>query len=97
MEQVWNQRNDQFVIDHLASPCRLEGLPPDCQSPAGFIQFRNNLVGAIPDLHIEVLERIHEGDTTMGHFRVTGNHKRTNEPIDFTFASRQSPKAGERA
>lgn len=86
MEQVWNQRNDQFVKDHLANPCRLDGLPPECQSPAGFIQFRDGLVGAIPDLHLETLECIQEGRTAMGHFRVTGHHKRTNEEIDFTFA-----------
>lgn len=83
MENVWNQRDNQFIRDHLGCDCQIEGLPESCQTPEGFAAFRDGLVAGIPDLRVEVIECIQEGEKVAGVLRVVGTHGATGKPVDF--------------
>ncbi|MDA0811340.1 MAG: ester cyclase [Verrucomicrobia bacterium] len=85
-ENVWNKRNDGFVLEHMGCPCKIEGLPESARNPEGFIEFRKNLQAAISDMHIAVLESMEDGDRTIGTCRVTGTHTASKLPVEFCFA-----------
>ena len=44
MENVWNRRDTQFIHDHMANPCEIDGLPESAQTPEGFAAFRSGAV-----------------------------------------------------
>ena len=85
MENVWNKRSTQFIYDHLAQPCSIEGLPESTQNPAGFAAFRDNLIAAIPDMQVTIEEAVENGEKVAGVCRVTGTHSASERKVDFCF------------
>jgi len=92
-ERVWNQRSDGAIDELLAKDARMFGLPtPDGKpivGPAGFKPFYRQFVSAFPDMRIEVVRTVTEGEYVAAHCRVTGTHAghdlgvaATNNPID---------------
>ena len=77
-EQLWNQGNEA-TIDALMSPDALiHGLPsPDGQAirgAAGFKPLFHAFHTAFPDLRVEVVRTITEGDLVVAHCHTTGTH-----------------------
>jgi len=76
--EVWNSGNEA-VIDQLMAPDAIaHGLPSEngapILGPAGFKPFFRTFRNAFPDMRIEVLRTVTEGDTVCAHCRVTGTH-----------------------
>jgi len=94
-KEVWNEGNES-TLDRLFAPDGIaHGLPsPDgktLQGPAAFKPFVKQFRGAFPDIRIEVLRTITEGQFVCAHCRVTGTHHGpelgaapTGAPIDFS-------------
>jgi steroid delta-isomerase-like uncharacterized protein len=74
-EQVWNA-GDEATIDRLYAPTAVANGLPDAlvPGPAGFKPFYRNFRAAFPDIHIEVLHAMDDGDIAVAHCRVTGTH-----------------------
>jgi len=77
-EQVWNI-GDISAVDRLMSPtARFHGLVEPGETPAigpaTFKPFVQSLRGALPDIRIEVLRTVCEGDTVASYCKVTGTH-----------------------
>lgn len=76
-EQVWTQRNED-AIDRLMAPAALihnltaDGTP--IRGAANFKPFHRRFVAAFPDIRIEVLRTLVNGDLVAAHCRVTGTH-----------------------
>ena len=93
-EEVWNQGKEE-MIDRLFDAGNVaHGLPSadgsPMRGPAAFKPFYKNFRTAIPDIHIEVVRTLSEGDTVVAHCHVTGSHKGkglgvppTGKSIDF--------------
>lgn len=78
-EHLWN-RGDESTIDRLLhTDGALHGLPsPDglpLRGPAAFKPFYQSFRSAVPDIRIEMLQVIEQGDEVMAHYRVTGTHR----------------------
>lgn len=93
-EQLWNQKDESTIDRMLPDRGMIHGLPtPDGQpirGPEAFKPFYRSLRRAIPDVHIEIVHAISQGDLTMAHCHVTGTHTGdglgiapTNAPVDF--------------
>jgi steroid delta-isomerase-like uncharacterized protein len=77
-EQVWNQQ-DEGAIDQLMSPEALShDLPtaggPPTRGPAGFKPFHQRILAAFPDIRIDVVRTITEGEFVAVHCRVSVTH-----------------------
>ena len=89
-EQLWN-RGDQSTIDRLMHPDAVfHGLPsPDgepLRGPAAFTPFYQSFRSAFPDIAIEMLSVVEEGDHVVAHYRVTGTH--TGDSLGFAATGR---------
>ncbi len=93
-EQLWNQGNEATIDALMASDALIHGLPsPDGQAirgAAGFKPFYQALHTAFPDLRVEVVRTITEGDLVVAHCHTTGTHRGatlgfapTNRKADF--------------
>jgi predicted ester cyclase len=62
----------------MAPQALFHGLPSEkgeaVVGPTGFLPYLRLLRGAFPDLKIEILKLVAEGDQLAGHCRVTGTH-----------------------
>jgi len=77
-EQVWNQQ-DATAIERLMAPnAVVHDLPTPTgapmQGPGGFKPFHRKFLAAFPDIHVDVLRTIVEGDHVAVHCRVTATH-----------------------
>jgi len=77
-EQVWNQQQ-VAAIDRLMAPhAVIHDLPTPTgapmQGPAGFKPFHSRFLAAFPDIHVDVLRTIVEGNHVAVHCRVTATH-----------------------
>ncbi len=89
-EQVWNS-GDESAIDRFMSPATIfHGLPfPDGSTvvgPAGFKPFFQAFRQAFPDINVQILRLICEGDLVACHCRVTGTHTGPGLGVDATSA-----------
>jgi len=80
-EQVWNQQQ-VAAIDRLMSPrAVIHDLPTPTgapmQGPAGFKPFHSKFLAAFPDIHVDVVRTIVEGEYVAVHCRVTATHAGT--------------------
>jgi steroid delta-isomerase-like uncharacterized protein len=93
-EEVWNQGNEES-IDRLYAPDGLaHGLSSDGSpivGPDAYKPFYRTFRGAFPDMRVEVLRTITEGDLVTAHCHVTGTHTGdhlgllpTDRPVDFS-------------
>lgn len=93
-ENVWNKGDEASIDEMLHENAVIHGLrAPDgqqIQGPAGFKPFFRALRTALPDISIEVVHSMTDGEFTMAHCRVTARHTgpglgfpATNKPIEF--------------
>ena len=74
-EQVWNA-GDEATIDRLYADTAVANGLPDALTPGpeGFKPFYRAFRAAFPDLHIEVLHAMDDGEFGVVHCRVAGTH-----------------------
>ena len=74
-EQLWNQKKLDTIDRLFAADGIAHGLSGDVmRGPEGFRPFYSSFSQAFPDMHIEVLEAIVQGDLVVVRNRVTGTH-----------------------
>ena len=79
-KEVWNEGNESAIDRYFAQDGIAHGLPsPDGKSamkgPAAFKSFVKHFRGAFPNMRIEILRTITEGQFVCAHCRVTGVHQ----------------------
>jgi steroid delta-isomerase-like uncharacterized protein len=92
-EKLWNQGNEEAMDRLFARDGLAHGLRPDggaIVGPDAYRPFFQKFRGAFPDVRIEVVRTVTEGDTVTAHCHVRGTHSgdslgiaRTARPIDF--------------
>jgi DNA-binding CsgD family transcriptional regulator/predicted ester cyclase len=72
---LWNERRAEIVEEMMAPDCAvvLEGRDTPA-SPEEMKGYWRAMVTAIPDLHLELLFVVCEGDTAITHWRSRGTH-----------------------
>lgn len=91
-EEVWNNKSEDAVDEMLAADGVGYGLPGGpIQGPEAFKEYQRLLISVYPDLRVEVLDTVVEGDKVAARCRVTGVHQgnglgimATNLPVEFT-------------
>lgn len=92
-ERVWNERSEAAIDELFASDARMYGLPTPDGKPivgaAGFKPFHRQFVSAFPDIRIDVVRTVTEGEYVAVHCHATGTHggqglgvAATQNPID---------------
>jgi predicted ester cyclase len=92
-QRVWNEHSEAAIDELLASDARMYGLPTPDGKPiagnAGFKPFHRSFVSAFPDMRIQVVRTVTEGEYVAVHCRCTGTHAGhgldvapTQNPID---------------
>ena len=76
-EEVWNQGREDTIDRLFATDGLAHGLPGgvSLRGPEAFKPFFHSFRGAFPDIRIEVLRTVTEGDMVAIHCRVKGTHK----------------------
>ena len=93
-ENLWNKGDETTIDTMLHADGVVHGLPtPDGQpirGPEAFKPFYRKFRTAFPDLSIEIVHSVTQGDMTMAHCRVKGTHNgdgiglaATGRPIEF--------------
>ena len=77
-QDVWNQGREEMIDRLMAADALIHDLPTADGAPmrgtAAFKPFFRRFRDAIPDLHIEVVRTLAEGDCIAVHCRVKGTH-----------------------
>ena len=77
-ERVWNRGEEGAIDALLATDARMYGLPtPDGRplvGPAAFKPFWRRFRDAFPDMRIEIVRTVTEGELVAIQARVTGTH-----------------------
>ena len=77
-EEVWNQKREAAIDELLAADGIAYGLGEagrELPGPEAFRQFWRKMIGAFPDIHINIEDAISEGDRTALRFSFTGTHR----------------------
>jgi len=93
-EEVWNQGKESTIDRLFARDGIGHGLPNadglPMRGPDAFRPFYRNFHAAFPDIRIEVVRTITEGDMITAHCHVTGSHQTdalgmaaTGKSVDF--------------
>ena len=90
-EEVWNNKSEAAVDEMLAEDGVGHGLPGgSIRGPEAFKQYQRQLLEAYPDLRVEVVDTVVEGDKIAARCRVTGVQQgnlfgltATNKPVEF--------------
>lgn len=93
--EVWNSGNEAAIDDLCAEDVIGHGLTDpegnEVRSIEGFKAFYRTFISAFPDIQIEVLEAISDGETTVSRCHVRAHHtgegfllEPTGAPVDFT-------------
>jgi predicted ester cyclase len=92
-EEVWNQK-DTGAIARLMSPGAIGHLEGghEIAGPEQFEVFHRAFLGAIPDVHIEILDALGDGENACFHWRLSGSHTGTN--TDFAPTGRAISQRG---
>ena len=91
-QEVWNNKRPEAVDEMMAEDGIGYGLPGgEIRGPGVFKEYQKALLSAFPDVQVEVLDTIVEGDKVAARCRVTGVHQgdglglaATNQPVDFS-------------
>lgn len=91
-EEWWNQRRDA-VFDEVASPdcvATVEGLDGELTRD-DLLRHREAWLSAVPDVHVEVVAAVSEGNTVIVNWRARGTHTGpglgippSGKPVDFS-------------
>ena len=93
-ENLWNKGDETTIDTMLHVDGVVHGLPtPDGQpirGPEAFKPFYRKFRTAFPDMSIEIVHSVTQGDMTLAHCRVKGTHNgdgigfaATGRPIEF--------------
>lgn len=78
-EEVWNQRNASAIDRLLEASAIIHGITKEngkeLQGPEDFKEFHRRFLEAFPDIAVEVLDTVSEGDKIAGRCPVRGEHK----------------------
>ena len=94
-EEVWNNKREDAIDEMFAEDGIANGLNDadgnPLRGPEGFKTLHRAFLSAYPDLKIEVVDTVVEGDKIAARCRVTGSHAGdgigvlpTNQPVEFT-------------
>ena len=73
-ESVWNRKDASAIDRYLAPDARMHGLGATPMSLAEFKQMHRTFCAAFPDIRIEVVRTVSEGDMVVALCHVTGTH-----------------------
>jgi steroid delta-isomerase-like uncharacterized protein len=77
-EEVWNQGREETVDELFAADAVAHGLGEggtDARGPAEFKIFLRNMRSALPDVHVQVMDTIVEGENVAIRLLLTGTHR----------------------
>jgi predicted ester cyclase len=91
--RVWNEQSEAAIDELLGSDARMWGLPTPqgkpIVGPAEFKPFHRQFVAAFPDMRIDIVRTITQGEYVAVHCRCSGTHRGhelgvapTHNPID---------------
>ncbi len=91
-DEVWNAHSDDAIAKLMAADALVHGLAATpTKGPDEFRPFHRAFVDAFPDMRIEILRMVTEGDITATYIRATGTHRgaglgipATGKSIDMT-------------
>jgi steroid delta-isomerase-like uncharacterized protein len=94
-EEVWNKGRSEAISEMLAEDGVAHGLTDsegnELRGPAGYRPFFEGFKSAFPDIRVEVVDTICEGDKIVARCEVRGTHTgegigmlATNRPVSFT-------------
>ena len=91
-EELWNQGREDTMDRLFASDGIAHGLGggASMRGPEGYRPFYRAFREAFPDVHVEVLQTVTEGEMITTHCRVTGTHRGqsmgnpTGKSVDFS-------------
>lgn len=76
--RVWNAGDESAVTALMAPTAKFHGMPTEpggpLAGPASFLPYFRMFRRAFPDIHIDVLRMVSQGDIVAAHCRVTGTH-----------------------
>jgi steroid delta-isomerase-like uncharacterized protein len=75
-EQVWNQQREDAIDRMMAAHAVIHDLAPTgpMKGPADFKPFYRRFLQAFPDMRVDVLRTVSEGDLVAVHCRVSATH-----------------------
>ena len=73
-EYVWNRKDASAIDRYLAPDARMHGLGAAPMALADFKQMHATFCAAFPDIRIEVVRTVSEGDMVVALCHVTGTH-----------------------
>lgn len=74
-EEMWNGRREELIDALMSKDAVAHGLGPrSIQGAAGFKPFYRSFVAAIPDIKLQILRMVSEGDLVATHILATGTH-----------------------
>jgi steroid delta-isomerase-like uncharacterized protein len=88
-EQVWNQKNPDTIRELIAPDCVAHGTSEaggDLVGPDGFLALQSRLLGAFPDLHVDVQDVLAAGDKIAVRWTGTMHHLGDNLGVAATGA-----------
>lgn len=95
-EQVWTQKNEAAIDRLMAADSLVHDLPTEFGAPLhgrdAFKAFYRRFVTAFPDMRIEVLRTVVEGDLVAVHCRVVCTH--TGDGLGMAATGRQATFSG---
>jgi steroid delta-isomerase-like uncharacterized protein len=91
-EELWNQGKEETMDRLFAKDGLAHGLGPGgapLKGPEAYRPFFHQFRSAFPDIHVDVVRTITEGDLIAAHCHVRGTHRglfmglTTGKPVDF--------------
>jgi len=73
-EAVWNKKDPAAIDRYLAPDAKMHGLGDVPMKRDEFRQLHRTFCGAFPDIRIEVVRTVSEGDMVVALCHVTGTH-----------------------
>jgi len=73
-DSVWNRKEPGAIDRYLAPDARMHGLDATPMTPAAFKQMHSAFCAAFPDIRIDIVRTVCEGDTVVALCHVTGTH-----------------------
>jgi steroid delta-isomerase-like uncharacterized protein len=94
-EEVWNQGREETIFRLFAEDGIAHGITDEegreLRGPSGFVPFVRQLMGAFPDIRIDVEDAVQQGDKVAVRCVVRGTHTGeglgiapTQRPVEFT-------------
>jgi steroid delta-isomerase-like uncharacterized protein len=77
-EEVWNKGNENAIDEMMSNDCLAHGLSSSAgvpiKGPEMYKPFFRGFRSAFPDIRVEILRTVTEGDLACAHCHVTATH-----------------------